>query len=217
MAAAIAAAAAAVLQPAAPPPPVAPPQLHPPVLAALNSLGSADEEELVEGHLSTPFSSRDDLEEVRARHVGAGPPGCRLHPGPPDHNSSPPVAALLQMVHEAFEQEIENINQAVHAAFEQERADFDLQVGQTVQDAVQEVRRGSFCTAAGGQVGFGLDSLRVRVDCRAAPCSLMLRLAAELHLPPVHAYRPWGLRWSLLWKRRWRMRCSTARSTSAPT
>ncbi len=49
-------------------------------------------------------------------------------------------AILLQMVHEAFEQEIENINQAVHEAFKQERAELDLQVGQTVQEAVQEVR-----------------------------------------------------------------------------
>jgi hypothetical protein len=48
------------------------------------------------------------------------------------------LCELLQMVHEAFEQEIENINQAVHEAFKQERAELDLQVGQTVQEAVQE-------------------------------------------------------------------------------
>lgn len=57
---------------------------------------------------------------------------------PPTLPSLPPLPA--QMVHEAFEQEIENINQAVHEAFKQERAELDLQVGQTVQEAVQEVR-----------------------------------------------------------------------------
>lgn len=59
---------------------------------------------------------------------------------PPAHPATalPPPPAL-QMVHEAFEQEIENINQAVHEAFKQERAELDLAMGQTVQEAVQEV------------------------------------------------------------------------------
>ena len=60
-----------------------------------------------------------------------------------ESDSEHSICDLLQMVHEAFEQEIENINQAVHEAFKQERAELDLQVGQTVQEAVQEVRSGN--------------------------------------------------------------------------
>lgn len=132
MAAAIAAAAATVLQPAAPLPPPASssqPEVYPRI-AALYSLSSVDEEELVEGHAPAAL---DDEEEWMVE----GP-----QPAPISSRDD-----LEEMVHEAFEQEIENINQAVHEAFKQERAELDLQVGQTVQEAVQEAVESAVETA----------------------------------------------------------------------
>lgn len=97
MAAAIAAAAATVLQPAAPlPPPTSPPQPEVyPRIAALYSLSSVDEEELVEGHAPAalddeeewmvegpqppPISSRDDLEEVGAGAQGKDGQDVGMH------------------------------------------------------------------------------------------------------------------------------------------
>ncbi|KAI7845335.1 hypothetical protein COHA_001176 [Chlorella ohadii] len=104
-----------------------------PRVAGMYSLSSIDEEELVEGHAPAAFISWDGEEE-----------------GMVEGHLPPPISSrddLEEMVHEAFEQEIENINQAVHEAFKQERAELDLQVGQTVQEAVQEAVESAVETA----------------------------------------------------------------------